>query len=145
LFNIFEKSTKNEVLQQWLDPEIELCKSLGYTKICFCIIQVKHFFSDGIGWTAKQQKIIEDLGDDFELNKSQFKLTFTFEEDHTFEMFTQDVQNRSRLGHKSFTFFLLTQEGNPENAWQQFKCPMKFPQCSYNWCINGENRSVTKS
>ena len=104
-----------------------------------------NIFSDGLGWTAKQQKLIEDLGDDFELNKSQFKLTFTFEEDHTFEMFTQDVQNRSRLGHKSFTFFLLTQEGNPENAWQQFKCPMKFPQCSYNWCINGENRSVTKS
>ena len=104
-----------------------------------------NIFSDGLGWTAKQQKLIEDLGDDFELNKSQFKLKFTFEEDHTFEMFTQDVQNRSRLGHKSFTFFLLTQEGNPENAWQQFKCPMKFPQCSYNWCINGENRSVTKS
>ena len=102
-----------------------------------------NIFSDGLGWTAKQQKLIEDLEDDFELNKSQFKLKFTFEEDHTFEMFTQDVQNRSRLGHKSFTFFLLTQEGNPENAWQQFKCPMKFPQCSYNWCINGENRSVT--
>ena len=104
-----------------------------------------NIFSDGLGWTAKQQKLIEDLGDDFELNKSQFKLKFTFEEDHTFEMFTQDVQNRSRLGHKSFTFFLPTQEGNPENAWQQFKCPMKFPQCSYNWCNNGENRSVTKS
>jgi hypothetical protein len=65
----------------------------------------------------------------------QFSLKFTFDIDHSREMFTQPVgRGRSR----SFTCFLLNIK-NPEFAWQQFECPMSFPQCHYDWSVTGDN------
>ena len=57
-------------------------------------------------------------------------------------MFTQTVQSKKAKKPLSFTFFLLSQE-DVEAQWQQFSCPMEFPQCRYNWCITGENRDVS--
>jgi hypothetical protein len=53
-------------------------------------------------------------------------------------MFTQPVQGSSRF--TSFNFFLLNLFHDED--WQEFQCPMVFPQCQYNWCVTGENKMV---
>jgi hypothetical protein len=70
---------------------------------------------------------------------SQFPLKFTFDKDHSREMFTQPVVGSNRS--KSFTCFLLNIT-NLKLAWQQFECPMSFPQCHYDWCVTGDNSTM---
>jgi hypothetical protein len=56
-------------------------------------------------------------------------------------MFSQPVRSKAKTPQTSLTFYLLSLEEN-EAQWQQFVCPMDFPQCHYNWCASGENRDV---
>jgi hypothetical protein len=101
-------------------------------------IVVFFLFSDGIGWTDAQKTVLVDL-DDIQLEQCQFELNFTFNLDHTEEMFTQSIIPTSRS--KSFVFFVLSEEV-PFLEWQQFECPMSFPQCPYDWCVTGDNNEV---
>ena len=100
------------------------------------LIVLIYIFSVGIGWTDNLKTAIKNLTD-FELEESQFPLKFTFDIDHTSEMFTQPVVGGSGR-HKSFTCFLLN-EAAPELEWQRFECSMSFPQCHYDWCVTGDN------
>lgn len=94
------------------------------------------YILDGIGWTDGQQGVIIDY-EDIQLEYCQFELTFSFNIDHKTEMFTQPVGNRNM----GFTCFLLNTESF-ELDWQQFECPMSFPQCYYDWCVTGDNNTM---
>ena len=99
---------------------------------------MSHIFSDGIGWTNDQKRVLIDV-EDIQLKHCQFQLNFTFNIDHSTEMFTQSLGASTRS--KSFTCFLLSQEAT-ELKWQEFECPMSFPQCHYDWCVTGDNNVV---
>ena len=97
-------------------------------------------FSVGIGWKDDQKKELTSLNS-IELEQCQFNLTFTFDIDHSREMFTQPIVGGGN--HKSFSCFLLNAP-DPESEWQLFKCPMDFPQCHYDWCVTGDNNKMVK-
>lgn len=106
----------------------------------FCTL---HNFNvlDGLGWSEASKEILRNIYE-LQLDACQIKLRFTFKKNHRDEMFTQEVESKKSTKQKSFTFFLLTLD-DFEAEWQQFLCPMDFPQCHYNWCISGENREVS--
>ena len=98
-------------------------------------------FLDGLGWTDTNRRLLQNIYE-LQLDVCQIKLRFTFKKNHREEMFTQMVASPKATKPKSFTFFLLSLD-DIEVPWQQFSCPMEFPQCGYNWCINSENRDVS--
>ena len=96
------------------------------------------YFSVGIGWEPEDQTTL--IGqEDIQLNQCQFDLTFTFDKDHTNEMFTQQLVPTSRL--KSFLCYLLS-ENITKLYWQQFDCAMSFPQCHYDWSVTSDNNAM---
>ena len=103
-------------------------------------IDIVLLFSVGIGWTDDQKMVLIDL-DDFQLENCQFQISFTFDINHSDEMFTQPSEN-SRF--RSFTCCLLSRAAT-ELKWQIFECPMSFPQCHYNWCVTGEHDEMVCS
>jgi hypothetical protein len=73
------------------------------------------------------------------LETFEVPLHFTFNINHSEELFTKEINRTVKQYSKAFNFYLLHL---PNATWETFECPMIFSHCQYNWCVSGDNQMV---
>ena len=128
------------MLDVWLSPDRPLC-TFEYQFNIFDLCLIVRFFLFlilvGIGYSMQYVNGLQL--EPLEIEQYQIPISFTFNIDHSQEMFTKPLNRKIKKFSNAFDFFLLN---FPPDTWQSFECPMVFSSCQYNWCVTGENPMV---